>query len=105
MKQRSPRSIIILIIMILFGIGYLVLLNSQEPLTGSYKTDGIVSVLAGLYFCSHPAANGLDVLLYRRYMLHRKTSHSAEITWWALNLAVLLTGWWVMSVGIIRFSM
>ena len=105
MKQRSARNITILIIMILLGIGYLVLLNSQQPLTGSYKTDGIVSVLVGLYICSHPAANSLDFLLYRRYMLARKTTRSIEIAWWALNLAVLLTGWWVMSVGIVRFSM
>jgi len=106
MKQsRRGRSITLLIVMILIGMVYLALLYTQQPLTGNYKADGIVSVLVGLYICSHPAANSLDFLLYRRYMLARKTTRSIEIAWWALNLAVLLTGWWVMSVGIVRFSM
>jgi len=106
MKQpRHARNITVLGVMILVGIVYLALLYAQHPLTGTYKADGIVSVLVGLYICSHPVANGLDMLLYRRYMPVRKTSGGAEFLWWALNAAVLLTGWWVMSVGIVRFSM
>ena len=105
MKQpRRARNITVLGVMIMVGIVYLALLYTQHPLTGTYKADGIVSVLLGLYICSHPVANGLDVLLYRRYMQIRKTSSGAEILLWALNAAVLLTGWWVIFVGMLRFS-
>jgi hypothetical protein len=91
--------------MILVGIAYLALLYTQHSLTGTYKADGIVSVLLGLYICSHPVANGLDMLLYRRYLPIRKTSGGTELLWWALNAAALLTGWWVIFVGMVRFSM
>jgi len=91
--------------MILVGMAYLALLSFNHPLTGTYKADGIVSVLVGLYICSHPVANGLDMLLYRRYMRERKTSGGVEFLWWALNAAVVLVGWWVISTGMIRFSM
>jgi hypothetical protein len=105
MKQRGARNFTVLGVMILAGAVYLALLSTPHPLTGTYKADGIVSVLLGLYICSHPVANGLDMLLYRRYMLNRKTTRGAELLWWALNLVVLLMGWWVISVGMIRFSM
>jgi hypothetical protein len=106
MKQpRRARSIVVLCVMIAIGLVYLALLYTQRPLTGTFKADGIVSVLLGLYICSHPVANGLDVLLYRRYMLNRKTTRGAELVWWALNAAVLVTGWWVISLGMVRFSL
>ncbi len=105
MRQRRGRNITLLCVMIVLGAAYLALLYFNHPLTGTYKADGIASVLVGLYICSHPVANGLDMLLYRRYMPVRKTSGGAEFLWWALNAAVVLTGWWVISVGMVRFSM
>ena len=104
-RPQHARHITLLGVMILVGMAYLALLYFNHPLTGTYKADGIVSVLVGLYICSHPVANGLDMLLYRRYLPMRKTSGSVEFLWWALNAAVLLTGWWVISVGMVRFSM
>ncbi len=105
MKQRQrTRSIVILIVMVFLGLGYLALLYTQYPLWGTFKADGIVSVLAGLYIASQPVANGLDFILYRRYMAGLKTSRGGEIIWWLLNLVVLGLGWWVISVGMVRFS-
>ena len=103
-RSQRAHSVTILSVMILLGLVYLALLYTQSPLTGSFKTDGIVSVLVGLYICSHPVANGLDILLYRRYMIGRKTSTGAEVLWWIFNAATLLTGWWIIFVGMLRFS-
>ena len=103
-QHRGGRNTVILSIMLVVGIIYLVLLNYQHPLTHSFKVDGILSVLLGLYICSHPVANILDLILYRRF-IHRKNSHpSSEWLWWLLNAVVLFTGWWVIFVGMLRFS-
>ncbi len=94
----------ILGVMIVLGLAYLVLLNSQHPLTSTYRLDGIISVLLGLYICSHPVANTLDVIIYHRYLPPRKGSPGVEVLWWALNAVTLGTGWWVIFVGMLRFS-
>ena len=95
----------ILSVMIVVGLAYLLLLYTQHPLTSTYRLDGIISVVLGLYICSHPVANGLDVLLFRRYLPPRKSSPGTEILWWVLNGAVLATGFWVIFVGMLRFSL
>ena len=103
-SRRRPRNATLLIVMLLLGVVYLVLLTNLQPLFAAFKTDGIVSVLFGLFLCSHPVANVLDVLLFRRYLLQPKGSGGLEILWWALNGVVLFTGWYIIFIGMLRFS-
>lgn len=61
--------------------------------------DGAAGVLLGLYICSHPAVNALDLLLYRRHEGWRRSLREAGAFWLALNLLVLAAGWLVITVG------
>jgi hypothetical protein len=90
--------------MCLLAAGYIILLALYPALTGSLKRDGILSVLLGLYICSHPVANVLDVVLFGRYTWRQGSSMAAEVFWWGLNLLVVLAGWFVIYIGMLRFS-
>src|SRR5262245_31493939 len=72
-------------------------------LTGVTLFDGSIGVLLGLYICSHPAANGIDLLFLQRGALRRATRHWSGIEWLALNALVMLIGWIVLVVGAARF--
>jgi hypothetical protein len=63
--------------------------------------DGSIGLALGLYLCSHPAANAVDVLLFERDTMSR-ISEWPVVRWLALNLLVLLTGRMVVFIGLRR---
>ena len=71
--------------------------------TGSTLLDGSVGVILGLYICSHPAANGIDLLFLQRGAFRRAATHWSGIEWLALNALVMLVGWIVIVFGAARF--
>ncbi len=101
-QHRHGRSTKILWALVLFGIAYSSLLHSQRTLTGTNKVDGIIGVLLGLYICSHPAANVVDLLFFRRDTRNQFSSGWSAIFWLALNMLVLLIGWTVLFIGTTR---
>jgi hypothetical protein len=90
--------------MLALALVYLALLSTFMPLTGSQRSDGIVSILLGLYVCSHPIANGLDVLLFRRYLPDDHASTWSTVFYWGFNVLVLFFGWLVISAGMLRLA-
>jgi hypothetical protein len=101
-QNRSGRNIKTLWAQILLGIAYSSLLYYRHTLTGSNKVDGFLSVLLGLYICSHPAANALDMFFFRRGTQRQFPSIWSAILWLALNMLVLMVGWFVIFVGTMR---
>ena len=61
--------------------------------------DGTFSVLFGLYICSHPAANAVDLLFFERKSYRRIISNWSTAQWLALNILTLLMGWIVIVIG------
>ena len=88
--------------MVLLAIAYTGLLQYLRPLTGTHMLDGIIGVGLGLYICSHPAANAVDLLFFDRGVLQQASSEWSGIGWLALNLLVVLVGWFVIVVGVTR---
>jgi hypothetical protein len=72
-------------------------------LTGGTLLDGSVGILLGLYICSHPAANGIDLLFLQRGAFRRAVKDSSGIEWLMLNALVMLVGWLVIVIGAARF--
>jgi hypothetical protein len=104
-KSRQPkRNTRALIVFSLVAILYCLLLYFNLPFTKSWKLDGIIGVLYGLYTASHPAANVLDLLFYARDNLRRGLSKQAYALWWALNGFALIMGWFTIVFGLIRFT-
>ena len=103
-QHRRGRNILTLGGLILLALAYGSWLYYQRTLTGTNKLDGIVGVLLGLYICSHPAANALDVLFFRRAARPQVSSGWSGVWWLALNVLVLLIGWIVIIIGTIRLT-
>jgi hypothetical protein len=102
-QQQRNRHIITLSILVVLGIVYSGLFYSQCSVTGMNHLDGIIGVVFGLYICSHPAANLVDMLFYRRGIRHQFSSKRSIVLWLALNMLVLLVGGIVIFVGTTRF--
>ena len=101
--------------LILLGILYLGLVFAMPSLTGVSLLDGSIGVVLGLFICSRPAGNAVDMLFYERGAFRRLTSVGwwwvmfgasgwAGIGWLALNLLVLFVGWLVIVSGAMRFA-
>lgn len=88
--------------LILLAMAYGGLLHYLHTLTGINILDGSMGVLLGLYICSHPAANAVDLLFFKRGALHQLSSEWSGVSWLALNVLVLLVGWIVIVIGATR---
>jgi hypothetical protein len=103
MDQHGRRlNIKTLWAVVLIGIAYSILLYFQGSLTGSNKWDGIFGVVLGLYICSHPAANVVDLLFFRRGAQRQFSSKRSIVFWLVFNILVLLVGWLVIFLGTTR---
>jgi len=101
-QHRRGHNIKTLWALVLLGIAYSSLLYYQRTLTGTNNVDGIIGVMLGLYICSHPAANVVDMLFFGRGARRQFSSRRSAGLWLALNMLVLLTGWLVIFVGTTR---
>ncbi len=102
-KKRLNKSVL-LCFLVLVALVYGYLLNAQNFMPGTSTRDGIIGVLLGLFICSQPAANFLDALLFGRYLQIQHSAIALELFWWALNVLVLLVGWNVIFIGMVRFT-
>lgn len=102
-QPRRRRNIKTLWGLILLAIVYSSLLYYLRTLTGKNGLDGIIGVLLGLYICSYPTANVLDIVLFGRSSGYQVSSRRSNILWLALNVFVLLSGWIVIFIGATRF--
>ena len=87
----------------LLALAYSAVLFTYGPLTGDASIDGAIGIVLGLYVCSHPAANVLDLLFVDGGVV-RRGSEERGITWYILNLLVLMAGWFVVWTGLTRFT-
>lgn len=103
-NQRSELKVIMLLTTsVVLGIIYSILISSQRMLTGVDDLDGIIGVVFGLFICSHPAANLVDMFFYRQGIRNQFPSNRSVILWVALNTLVLLIGGIVIFTGTTRF--
>jgi hypothetical protein len=103
-QHRRGRNTKALWGLMLIAVIYSSLLHYLHTLTGVKMLDGIISVLLGLYICSHPAANAVDLLFFERGALQQISSEWSGIGWLALNMLALLVGWIVIVIGATRLA-
>jgi len=96
------RDIKTLWALVLTGIAYGGSLYFRHTITGSDLADGIIGVVLGLYICSHPAANLVDMLFFRRSAPRPFSWRRSTTLWLALNILLLLTGWVFLFSGTTR---
>jgi hypothetical protein len=83
---------------------YLAWQSTLPQVTEHDAAYGIGGVLLGLFICSRPATNAIDVLIFERLSLRRVLSGVSGLAWLLLNALVMLTGWFVIVVGAVRMS-
>jgi hypothetical protein len=103
-RYWRARSATMLWAIVMVALAYGGLLVAYSTLTGEYRIDGAIGVALGLYVCSHPASNVLDLLFAEGGASRRSSADQHGLLWYALNLLVLLVGWSVVLLGIIRFT-
>ena len=72
--------------------------------TRNARFDGSLGMFLGLYICSHPAANMLDMLLFMTADTRERitATHSGQF-WLVLNALTMLAGWVVIFIGALHF--
>jgi len=103
-QRRYRRKTRVLWALTLLALAFIALLSYLHTLTGRSLLDGAIGVLLGLYICSHPAANAVDLLFFERGALREIASGWSGIGWLALNMLVLLLGCAVIISGTTRFA-
>ena len=90
--------------MVLLAILYASLIHFLFARPGYDRLIGSIGVLLGLYICSHPAANAVDLLFFQRSAMRQLSKEWSGVAWLALNLLVLLVGWIVIVIGTTRLT-
>jgi hypothetical protein len=98
-RQRSSRNTRTLWLLILLSAIYGGMLHFRHGVTGRHMLDGFIGVALGLFICSRPAANAVDLLFAERFKLRQITGTWDGIGWLALNLLVFLVGFAVIMLG------
>jgi len=101
MEQPRGRNYKTLGIVVVLALLYGGWMYTQRTITGTPRLDGAIGVLLGLFICSLPAANMLDLLFAARRSQSR-SSEWASLGWLGLNLLVLFVGWIVITIGATR---
>jgi hypothetical protein len=78
---------------------YGIVFRYVPTLTGAPTVDGVIGVALGLYTCSLPAANAIDVLFYSRRL--ERVSRSG-VAWAGFNGLVMVVGWLAIVAGVMR---
>ena len=103
-RTRRQQRVTTLWGLIALGAIYGGLLIWLHTLTGWRVIDGSIGVVLGLYICSHPAANAIDVLFFERGAVRRLWSGWSGRGWLVLNLLALTIGLLVIAMGATRFA-
>lgn len=96
---RARRSAI-LWAMIVVASCYGGALHLLGTIAGDWFVDGVAGILLGLYICSHPVANTIDVLFIDRIGSGRAARELSSVGWLSLNVLVLVAGWAVTALGL-----
>jgi hypothetical protein len=78
---------------------YCVVLFGGHRLTGHPMVDGVLGIVVGLYICTHPVANAIDLLFYRDYF-RQPTDGWSGFGWLVLNALCLSMGWLMITAAI-----
>ncbi len=102
--QKRWHNYVTLGVMLLLAMSYHVTVYFWRPLSRAHKVEGILGILLGLFICSIPAANLLD-LLYDLLGNRLQQDEGLRLVFWLLlNIIVLLVGWFVITLGATRFT-
>jgi hypothetical protein len=87
--------------MVLLGAIYAAWLYTRQTVTGSNFWDAALGVLLGIYICSRPVGNLMD-MLYAQNIRWNELRKRAGITWLVMNFVTTFVGWATIVLGATR---
>lgn len=96
-RANDRRKSAVLLALIAAAALYSLWFAAHRAVTGNPTFDGALSVVLGLYICSRPAGNAIDLLFYERGTF--RFSQWNSLRWLVLNIVTLLMGWLVIYMG------
>ena len=100
--QRSleyRRKAAVLAFWLVAAVAYSAALHWMHDLTNHPIVDGAIGIALGLYVCSKPAANLLDIIFAQRGTRRPLASGWLSAGWLALNVLTMLVGWFMIASG------
>ncbi len=91
-------------LLIVASLIYLGVLAFWSTLTTSPKLAGSIGIVLGLFICSRPASNLVDIVLFGRTVPWQSSSRRNDIVWLVLNVIVFLAGCIVLFAGAVRLA-
>lgn len=91
----------LLITMVLLGIGYATWIHLHQTITGDNLWDAIIGVLLGIYICSRPITNLMD-MIYTQNICWQDLMKRAGVMWLVMNFITTFTGWATIVLGATR---
>lgn len=107
---RSPTLLVVplptyntglLCSVIVLGIVYALWLYIRSTITGSNFWDATIGVLLGIYICSRPVSNLLD-MIYAQNVRWKELKKRAGMTWLIMNFITTFVGWATIVLGATR---
>ncbi len=90
--------------LVLAAAAYAFSFRYTPTLTGTTRMDGVIGVLLGLYVCSYPAANFLDMLLFGGRSAPWFSSGRSVFLWLVVNVLVMSAGWFDIFIGAVKLA-
>lgn len=91
----------LLCVVIVLGVIYAAWLYTRQTITGSNFWDAAVGVLLGIYICSRPVSNLMD-MLYAQNVRWKELKKRAGMTWLVMNFITTFVGWATIVLGATR---
>ena len=88
-------------VQIALALAYAIPFFVLGTITHNGPLDGLIGGMLGLYICSQPARNTIDVLFANRFAARQIWSTGRGRGWLALNGLVLLAGAAVITLGMV----
>jgi hypothetical protein len=96
-RREYRRKSVGLLALIAAAALYSAWFAARRIVTGNPTMDGALSVILGLYICSRPAGNAIDLFFLEHGSF--RFSQWNSLRWLALNILTLLMGWLVIFLG------
>jgi hypothetical protein len=102
--ERYRRNSGLLLTLLVLASGYFIWQGLWPTLTYDPRINGGSGVVLGLFVCSRPAANGIDLFFAERGTVRRLFTAWSGARWLLLNAVVMLVGWFLIVAGASRLT-
>jgi hypothetical protein len=103
-QPRHRRNITTMWLLVLVSLFYLGGLTALHTFTGMPRIDGSIGIVLGLFICSRPASNLVDLVLFSRTIPWQTSSRRADVIWLGLNVLAMIAGCVVLFSGAVRLA-